>query len=143
MTVNTLALFVIMCIQGGTVAGYPVQSTWHNSAMRTNTMIKAPQLSPQRYKRHLHHYCQSGSTSTESCKGVGEFLRKTAALLLLYPILLGGTLQVHGDDELARYAAEGNKVGVDTQCFFRKCAVETAKCANDPNCLKGLACLSR
>lgn len=49
------------------------------------------------------------------------------------------------DDELAQYAAEGHKVGVDGQCFLRKCALETTSCANDPsaNCLKGLACLAR
>ena len=49
------------------------------------------------------------------------------------------------DDELAQYAAEGHKVGVDGQCFMRKCALETSSCANDPsaNCLKGLSCLAR
>jgi hypothetical protein len=47
------------------------------------------------------------------------------------------------DDELAKFAAEGNKVGVDGQCFFKKCALETSACANDPNCLKGLSCLAR
>ena len=53
--------------------------------------------------------------------------------------------QVFADDELAQYAAEGNKVGVDGQCFLRKCALETSSCANDPsaNCLKGLSCLAR
>lgn len=81
--------------------------------------------------------------TNEARKGVGGALRRTVAILMLCPLLFGGPLHANGDDELAKYAAEGNKVGVDTQCFFRKCAVETAKCANDPHCLKGLACLSR
>jgi hypothetical protein len=48
-----------------------------------------------------------------------------------------------GDDELAKYAAEGNTVAVDGECFIKKCALETSACANDPNCLKGLSCLAR
>jgi hypothetical protein len=47
------------------------------------------------------------------------------------------------DDELARYAAEGNKIGVDATCFIRDCGLETAQCGNDPTCLKGLSCLAR
>jgi hypothetical protein len=50
---------------------------------------------------------------------------------------------VVADDELAKFAAEGNKVSVDGQCFFKKCALETSACANNPNCLKGLSCLAR
>lgn len=65
-----------------------------------------------------------------------------AVLVAVVPLLLGGTVS-WGDDELAKFAAEGNKVGVDTQCFFKKCALETSSCANDPNCLKGLSCLAR
>ena len=58
---------------------------------------------------------------------------------------LSGIKVANADDELAQYAAEGNKVGVDGQCFIKKCALETTRCANDPsaNCLKGLACLAR
>jgi hypothetical protein len=54
-----------------------------------------------------------------------------------------GSMKVHADDELATYAAQGNEVGVDGQCFFKKCALETSRCANNPNCLKGLSCLAR
>lgn len=50
---------------------------------------------------------------------------------------------VRADDELAKYAAEGNAVAVDGECFIKKCALETSSCANDPNCLKGLSCLAR
>ena len=64
-----------------------------------------------------------------------------AAISLCF--LLGSPAQTIADDELAKYAAEGNKVGVDGQCFFKKCALETSACANDPNCLKGLSCLAR
>lgn len=67
-----------------------------------------------------------------------------------YGSVLPYTVSLHpesavADDELAQYAAEGHKVGVDGQCFMRKCALETSSCANDPsaNCLKGLSCLAR
>lgn len=50
---------------------------------------------------------------------------------------------VRADDELAKYAAEGNAVTVDGECFIKKCALETSSCANDPSCLKGLSCLAR
>lgn len=49
----------------------------------------------------------------------------------------------HADDELAKYAAEGNPVGVDGQCFLKKCPLETQGCASDLNCIKGLSCLAR
>eukprot|EP01041_Mallomonas_annulata_P011128 gene11127-23260_t len=67
---------------------------------------------------------------------------KRALALLLVPALFIGPI-AKADDELANFASQGNKVGVDGLCFFRKCALETTKCGNDPNCLKGLACLSR
>ena len=77
-------------------------------------------------------------------------LKKTTITTLLIPSLLFGTVptlnnvqSVRADDELARFAAEGNDVGVDGTCFMKKCSLETAKCANDPNCLKGLSCLAR
>ena len=55
-----------------------------------------------------------------------------------------GTLNAAvADDELAKYAAEGNTVAVDGECFIKKCALETSACANDPSCLKGLSCLAR
>ena len=56
---------------------------------------------------------------------------------------MGGLSKVIADDELAAYAAQGNEVGVDGQCFMKKCALETSRCANNPNCLKGLSCLAR
>ncbi|KAJ1430048.1 hypothetical protein B484DRAFT_347895 [Ochromonadaceae sp. CCMP2298] len=70
--------------------------------------------------------------------------KKLAAMgaLMLIPLLLGG-VPSRADDELAKYAAEGNKVAVDGQCFIKKCALETSGCANDPSCLKGLSCLAR
>lgn len=63
--------------------------------------------------------------------------------MALLPLFLNGPLPARADDELAKFAAEGNKVGVDGTCFFRKCALETASCGNDPSCLKGLSCLAR
>lgn len=67
---------------------------------------------------------------------------KAFITMAVLPFLLLGS-PVKGDDELARFAAEGNTVGVDGQCFIRKCALETSQCANDPTCLKGLSCLAR
>lgn len=73
-----------------------------------------------------------------------ELKKSLWKLLLLGPLTLLLFSKVSfADDELARYAAEGNKVGVDATCFIRKCALETTQCANDPNCLKGLSCLAR
>jgi hypothetical protein len=60
-----------------------------------------------------------------------------AVLLNIFPTSL------RADDDLANYAAQGNAVGVDGTCFFKRCALETSKCANDPNCLKGLSCLAK
>lgn len=70
-------------------------------------------------------------------------IRKGLAILTILPLLCCGGMPAHGDDELAKYAAEGNKVGVDGQCFLKKCAIETSLCANEPTCLKGLSCLAR
>ena len=75
-------------------------------------------------------------------------LRKTVAVLTLLPSLMGTTMVINpsaswADDELAKYAAEGNSVGVDGQCFLKKCAIETSQCASDLSCLKGLRCLAR
>jgi hypothetical protein len=75
----------------------------------------------------------------------GDFwrsLRKKVAAAVFIPALLVGSPAL-ADDELARYAAEGNAVGVDGTCFFKKCALETSACGNDPSCLKGLSCLAR
>lgn len=63
--------------------------------------------------------------------------------LFCIPLMVGFPMVSLGDDELANFAAQGNKVGVDGTCFVKKCALETSKCANDPNCLKGLSCLAR
>jgi hypothetical protein len=63
------------------------------------------------------------------------------SLFLASSILSPGS--VRAEDELAAYAAQGHEVGVDGQCFMKKCALETSRCANNPNCLKGLACLAR
>lgn len=76
-------------------------------------------------------------------KKLTDLLRKTAAIALTsFPLLFGGSF-LRADDELAKFAAEGNEVGVDGQCFFKKCALDSYQCASDSNCLKGLACLSK
>ena len=86
------------------------------------------------------------ATATAVQRADGELawfrkLRKTVATVALLPFLF--TSPLRADDELARYAAEGNSVGVDGQCFLKKCAIETSQCASDLSCLKGLRCLAR
>ena len=68
---------------------------------------------------------------------------KVVARLCAACLLVFNFHSVRADDELAKYAAEGNSVGVDGKCFFKKCSLETARCGNDPSCLKGLSCLAR
>jgi hypothetical protein len=69
-------------------------------------------------------------------------IKKAILSVMLCPILFSSTI-ARSDDELAKFAAEGNKVGVDAQCFIKKCAFETSQCVNNPTCIKGLSCLAR
>lgn len=55
----------------------------------------------------------------------------------------GWPYAARAEDELAQYAKEGNKVGVDAKCFVQKCSLSTHDCLNNPDCLKGLSCLSK
>ena len=77
----------------------------------------------------------------------GTFLQKakrTFLAIAIVPLLLGTSiLSANADDELAKFAAAGNSVGVDGKCFLTKCPLETSACANDRTCLKGLSCLAR
>ena len=72
-----------------------------------------------------------------------KILKGIGVALLLPTMYFSYPSLTSADDELAKYAAEGNRVEVDGQCFFKKCALETSACANDPSCLKGLSCLAR
>jgi len=55
----------------------------------------------------------------------------------------GRPYAARAENELAQYAKEGNKVGVDAKCFVQKCSLPTHDCLNNPDCLKGLSCLSK
>ena len=81
-----------------------------------------------------------GSATDSIIKSFGKVIK---SLCIGAALLSSGPTQLRADDELAQYAAQGNEVGVDGQCFMRKCALETSRCANTPSCLKGLACLAR
>ena len=73
-------------------------------------------------------------------------MKKALAAGMLFMTMgspLGTPNVAFADDELAKFAAEGNAVAVDGECFIKKCALETSACANDPSCLKGLSCLAR
>ena len=75
-----------------------------------------------------------------------KWKRLLASIILIPTIMMnmGGDISiVRADDELAKYAAEGNSVGVDGKCFMLKCPIETQQCASDLSCLKGLSCLAR
>ena len=61
-----------------------------------------------------------------------KWSRKVASLLLIPGLIFGGNTNdysqfVRADDELAKFAAEGNAVGVDGTCFMKKCSLETGK----------------
>ena len=84
---------------------------------------------------HKNHVSTTLSFPVDLCK-------KVLSVAAMLPIILSSNF-VMAEDELAKYAQQGNKVGVDGQCFLRKCAVETSACANDPTCFKGLSCLAR
>ena len=115
--------------------------------------------SRERYRLYLQQGAQGSSKSSsslvlattlrENWQHVSRFLqqhevhiKKSLAIAMVMPMILMGSAS-YADDELAKYAAEGNAVGVDGQCFMKKCAIETSRCANDPTCLKGLSCLAR
>lgn len=86
---------------------------------------------------HSSEYIKSSSQIWQ------RFRRSAASIILLPLFLLGGQQRISADDELAKFAAEGNVVAVDGQCFLKKCSLETSKCASDQTCLKGLSCLAR
>lgn len=69
--------------------------------------------------------------------------RAVIAIALIPAFLAANTMNSYADDELAKFAAAGHSVGVDGKCFLTKCPLETAECANDRTCLKGLSCLAR
>lgn len=121
------------------VEGVDAMSTDHvineNTPMRVTTTIKS--------KTNDYRHDQ------ELLDSLTRQLRKTVVLCTLIPTLFTGFgMSVmpsvsRADDELARYAAEGHEVGVDGQCFMKKCPLETTNCAGDVSCIKGLACLAR
>lgn len=76
---------------------------------------------------------------------IRKSMRRAVAIATIAPMMFSGIgfNGAYADDELAKFAADGNAVGVDGQCFLNKCSRETTKCMNDPNCLKGLSCLAR
>ena len=62
---------------------------------------------------------------------------------MMFPTL--SPLMARADDELAKYAAEGNAVAVDGQCFLKKCSLETSKvsvyeCTGVCMCVWGYVC---
>ena len=105
--------------------------------------------SPSLLKSHGFQCGKPGRAETflqefSSLPGKTDFCRKMIAYLF-FPFFLIGLITgpSHAEDELAKYAAEGNTVGVDGKCFMSKCAFETASCVNNVDCVKGLSCLAR
>lgn len=58
-------------------------------------------------------------------------------------MMVGGRGVAVAEDELAQYAKNGNRVGVDAKCFVEKCSLSTNACLHNPDCLKGISCLSK
>jgi hypothetical protein len=72
---------------------------------------------------------------------------RRAGTALAYLMLLMGVMwrgaPAGAEDELAQYAKNGNRVGVDAKCFVEKCSLPTKACLHNPDCLKGISCLSK
>ena len=143
MKVAVQLLFLTLCTQHTKIVSFVLAPQKYTQPTITRRNPHCWPIFLQKNKRIICNDYLPIAANEGIRKSLSDFVRKSVTMFILCPLLFGGTLRAHGDDELARYAAEGNKVGVDTQCFFRKCALETATCANDPNCLKGLACLAR
>ena len=87
--------------------------------------------------------CEKDDFRQQSLAEKAKMVLATGMMMLTMGSPLGTLSSAYADDELAKYAAEGNTVAVDGECFIKKCALETSSCANDPSCLKGLSCLAR
>ena len=64
-------------------------------------------------------------------KSRAKRIKKILATSLMSASMMIPTLapmMARADDELAKYAAEGNAVAVDGKCFLNKCSLETSKC---------------
>ena len=144
------------------VLGFAPQQQRHQHFSQHN---KADNTEGTSYSSYLQHfgvrnsaasiripYSTSLDSSRHSTDGnVGELTntfwhkaRRAFVAVALLPVLLGaGISPSNADDELAKFAAAGNTVGVDGKCFLTQCPLETAQCANDRTCLKGLSCLAR
>jgi len=85
----------------------------------------------------------AGKCNDNHYNAVTQVVKGVLMSLIVLPSLFTLSLPSYGDDELAKFAAEGNKVNVDASCFMKKCALETSACTNNINCLKGLSCLAK
>ena len=85
----------------------------------------------------------AGNDDNNKYSTMSKVVKRMVTSLLVLPSLFTLSVPSYGDDELAKFAAEGNKVNVDASCFMKKCALETTSCTNNINCLKGLSCLAK
>ena len=85
----------------------------------------------------------SGNDDYNKQSTMSKVVKRMFTSLVVLPSLFTLSIPSYGDDELAKFAAEGNKVNVDASCFMKKCALETTACTNNINCLKGLSCLAK
>jgi len=96
----------------------------------------------------VKRYCQTDSLPDEKFESKGDiwdwnWKRAGSSLILSFFVALSLGGVALADDELAKFAAEGHEVGVEPACFMKNCKLETTKCINNPNCMKGLACLAK
>lgn len=134
-------LFIYFVLLLNNIDGYLTHDQFHSSKFSRKRFVHIKVA-----KLKIHTNSHSLSSSIEPFTNLKSLLHSTSkvfASFVLIPILLFNNNIAFADDELAKYAAEGNAVGVDGQCFINKCSIETAKCVNDRTCVKGLSCLSR
>ena len=122
----------------------------YSSISKIKCFLSQSELNKQEYNDKLSFISNYSNQIHDNQKSITlshkfnfKIFTKPLATMLTIISLMFNALPAISDDELAKFAAEGNTVGVDGQCFMRKCSLETAKCANDQTCLKGLSCLAR
>jgi hypothetical protein len=154
--------FILSCICASLVMGFPRRlqpnmRTGHLDTQSIGEFLKSNSIHSQNLGTPLCNLQSdiSDKIGTEFTKWIpSDSVDKAAtlwkkarrafvAIALIPAVLAANAVNSYADDELAKFAAAGHSVGVDGKCFLTKCPLETAECANDRTCLKGLSCLAR
>lgn len=154
--------FILSCVCASLVMGFPrrLQPSMrpgHLDAQSIGDFLKSNSIYSQNlgtplcnFKSDTFQKIGTEFTKWTSCDSVDRTAtlwkkarRAFVAIALIPAVLAANAVNSYADDELAKFAAAGHSVGVDGKCFLTKCPLETAECANDRTCLKGLSCLAR